>query len=191
MDIGVYGMGVMGQNFALNLASNGFRVAICNRSGEKVDLIEATIERAKLEGDLPIFGYPHVADFVASLKAPRKIVILVLAGKPVDDTVEILKDHLEAGDIVMDGGNEWFPNSVRRAEVLQRQNVHFVGLGISGGEEGARNGPSVMFGGAQVAFDAIEPIFAKCCAKVDEGACFGYFGPIGAGNYVKMVHNGK
>jgi len=177
----------MGQNFALNMAQHGFKVAVCNRSPSK---IATTVARAKAEGDLPLVGSDGPEDFVNKLSKPRKIVILVQAGKPVDATIETLSQYLEAGDVIIDGGNEWFPNSVRRSEELAKKNIMFVGMGISGGEEGARNGPSLMPGGPKEAYDLIEPIITKCAAQVGDEACTGYCGPIGAGNYVKMVHNG-
>jgi 6-phosphogluconate dehydrogenase len=177
----------MGQNFALNMAEHGFKVSVCNRSPSKVD---TTVARAKAEGDLPLEGHKDVKEFIASLAVPRKVVILVMAGKPVDSTIALLSEHMEAGDVIIDGGNEWFPNSVRRAEELKSKNIHFIGMGISGGEEGARNGPSLMPGGPREAYDLIEPILTKCAAQVDGEACTGYCGPIGSGNYVKMVHNG-
>ncbi|CEG37712.1 6-phosphogluconate dehydrogenase [Plasmopara halstedii] len=186
-DIGLYGLAVMGQNFALNMASHGFKVSVCNRSPDKVD---ATVQRAKDEGNLPLVGYKDLKEFVDSLARPRKIIILVVAGKPVDLTIASLAEFMEPGDIIVDGGNEWFPNSVRRASELEPKGIHFVGMGVSGGEEGARNGPSLMPGGPKEAFDALEPIITKCAAQVDDGACTTYLGPIGSGNYVKMVHNG-
>ncbi|ETI47388.1 6-phosphogluconate dehydrogenase (decarboxylating) [Phytophthora nicotianae CJ01A1] len=186
-DIGLFGLAVMGQNFALNMASHGFKVSVCNRSPDKVD---ATVQRAKDEGNLPLVGYKDMKEFVASLARPRKVVILVVAGKPVDLTIAALSEFMEPGDIIIDGGNEWFPNSVRRASELEPKGIHFVGMGVSGGEEGARNGPSLMPGGPKEAYDALEPIITKCAAQVDDGACTTYLGPIGSGNYVKMVHNG-
>jgi len=186
-DIGLYGLAVMGQNFALNMAEHGFKVSVCNRSPAKVD---TTVARAKAEGDLPLEGHKGVAEFVASISKPRKIVILVMAGKPVDDTIALLSTHMEKGDVIVDGGNEWYPNSVRRATELEPKGIHFIGMGISGGEEGARKGPSLMPGGPRVAYELIEPIITVCAAQVDGEPCTGYCGPIGAGNYVKMVHNG-
>lgn len=177
----------MGQNFALNMADHGFKVAVCNRSPGKVD---TTVERAKNEGNLPLIGKKDVGEFVAELKKPRKVVILVQAGKPVDDTIEQLAKYMEEGDIIVDGGNEWFPNSVRRGEELEKKQIMFVGMGISGGEEGARNGPSLMPGCPKEAYDELAPIITKCAAQVDGEPCTGYLGPTGAGNYVKMVHNG-
>jgi 6-phosphogluconate dehydrogenase len=186
-DIGLYGLAVMGQNFALNMASHGFSVCVGNRSPEKV---ETTVQRAKDEGDLPIVGSDGPADLCAKLKKPRKIVILVQAGKPVDMTIAALSEHLEEGDVIIDGGNEWFPNTLRRGKELGEKGIHFIGMGISGGEEGARNGPSLMPGGPKEAYDMVAPILIKCAAQVGDEACTGYVGPIGSGNYVKMVHNG-
>lgn len=186
-DIGLYGLAVMGQNFALNMAQHGFKVAVCNRSPSK---IETTVQRAKAEGDLPLVGSSGPEDFVSKLSKPRKIVILVQAGKPVDATIETLSQYLEPGDVIIDGGNEWYPNTIRRAKELKEKDIMFIGMGISGGEEGARNGPSLMPGGPKEAYDLIEPIITKCAAQVGDEACTGYCGPIGAGNYVKMVHNG-
>ena len=186
-DIGLYGLAVMGQNFALNMASHGFKVCVGNRSPSKVEL---TVNRAKDEGNLPIVGSSDVEDFVKQLSKPRKIIILVMAGKPVDDTISKLSTYLEVGDVIIDGGNEWFHNTLRRAKDLESKGIHFVGMGISGGEEGARNGPSLMPGGPKPAYDMIEPIISKCAAQVNDGPCTFYIGPAGSGNYVKMVHNG-
>lgn len=186
-DVGLYGLAVMGQNFALNMASHGFKVCVGNRSPAKVDL---TVQRAKDEGDLPIIGTKSPEEFVAQLSKPRKIIILVMAGKPVDETIATLSQYLEEGDVIVDGGNEWYQNTLRRAKELESKKIHFVGMGISGGEEGARNGPSLMPGGPREAYDMIEPIITKCAAQVNDGPCTGYVGPVGAGNYVKMVHNG-
>ena len=108
----------------------------------------------------------------------------------MDDTISILSQYMQPGDILIDGGNEWFPNSQRRSTELEAKGIHFMGMGISGGEEGARNGPSLMPGGPRAAYDAVEPIFSRCAAQVADGACLTYVGPIGSGNYVKMIHNG-
>jgi len=186
-DVGLYGLAVMGQNFALNMASHSFKVVVGNRSPEKVGV---TVQRAKDEGNLPLIGSTDPADFVSKLKKPRKIVILVMAGKPVDDTIEKLSEHLEPGDLIIDGGNEWYKNSVRRSIDLEKRGILFMGMGISGGEEGAREGPSLMPGSKRKAYEMMEPILLKCAAQVDDGACTGYIGPVGSGNYVKMVHNG-
>jgi 6-phosphogluconate dehydrogenase len=188
-DVGLYGLAVMGQNFALNMADHGFSVCVGNRSPAKVD---DTVKRAKDEGNLPVIGAKSPEEFCANLKKPRKIIILVQAGKPVDETIEKLTAHLEPGDVIVDGGNEWFPNQIRRHKELEKKKILFIGMGISGGEEGARNGPSLMPGGSKEAYDLIEPIIMKCAAQAGNPpeACTGYCGPIGAGNYVKMVHNG-
>jgi 6-phosphogluconate dehydrogenase len=187
-DIGLWGLAVMGQNFALNMASHGFKVVVGNRSLAKVD---TTVQRAKAEGGLPIVGAKSVEEFVARLSKPRKVVILVQAGKPVDETIIKLMSCMQPGDVIIDGGNEWFPNSIRRASFLKPKGIKFIGMGISGGEEGARNGPSLMPGGPRSAYDLVAPIFTKCAAQVERtGACVTYLGPIGSGNYVKMVHNG-
>lgn len=183
-DIGLFGLAVMGQNFALNMAEHGFKVCVGNRSPSKVDL---TVQRAKDEGNLPLVGAKDAQDFIARLKKPRKLVILVQAGKPVDDTIATLSNYMDPGDLIIDGGNEWFPNSIRRGEFLETKGIHFIGMGISGGEEGARYGPSLMPGGSKEAYDLVEPVLTKCAAQVERtGPCAGYLGPIGAGNYVKM-----
>lgn len=187
-DVGMYGLAVMGQNFGLNMASHGFKVCVGNRSYSKV---ETTVRRAKDEGNLPVIGSDSPADFVSKLKKPRVVIILVMAGKPVDETIAQLSESMEEGDVIVDGGNEWYPNTLRRAKELEPKGIHFVGMGISGGEEGARNGPSLMPGGPKEAFDILEPIITKSAAQVEgSGACTTYVGPIGAGNYVKMIHNG-
>jgi len=186
-EVGLWGLAIMGQNFALNIAEHGFKVAVGNRSYGKV---EATVARAKAEGDLPLVGCNGAEEFCSKLSKPRKVILLVQAGKPVDDTIAKLSEFMEEGDIIVDGGNEWYPNSVRRAEELTKKGIHFIGMGISGGEEGARNGPSLMPGGPKEAYDLLEPILFKCAAKVGDEACTGYVGPVGSGNYVKMVHNG-
>lgn len=186
-DVGLYGLAVMGQNFALNMASHGFKVCVGNRSPSKVEL---TVARAKEEGDLPIVGSSDPEDFVKQLSKPRKVILLVMAGKPVDDTIANLSQYLEEGDVIVDGGNEWFHNTIRRSKELEPKGIHFLGMGISGGEEGARNGPSLMPGGPKAAYDLLEPIITKCAAQVNDGPCTGYIGPVGSGNYVKMIHNG-
>ena len=187
-DIGLFGLAVMGQNFALNMASHGFKVCVGNRTYSKV---ETTVQRAKDEGNLPLVGAESVPEFVARLSKPRKVVILVQAGKPVDLTIENLSKYMEPGDVIIDGGNEWFENSVRRSKELAPKGINFIGMGISGGEEGARNGPSLMPGGPKEAYELVEPIFTKCAAQIERtGPCCTYLGPIGSGNYVKMVHNG-
>jgi 6-phosphogluconate dehydrogenase len=168
------------------MAEHGFTVCVGNRSESKVD---ATVERAKAEGSLPIVGAKTPQEFCSNLKKPRKIVILVQAGKPVDMTIETLSEFLEPGDLIVDGGNEWFPNQIRRAEELAKKGILFMGMGVSGGEEGARNGPSLMPGSTLEAYKLMEPILVKCAAQagIPPEPCTGYCGPIGAGNYVKYV----
>lgn len=149
------------------MASHGFSVSVCNRSPAKVD---ATVDRAKDEGELPLKGYKEPKEFIESLSKPRKVVLLVQAGAAVDATIATLSQFMEEGDILVDCGNEWFPNSQRRAKELEPKKIMFVGMGISGGEEGARNGPSLMPGGPKEAYDALAPIITKCAAQVNKGS---------------------
>jgi 6-phosphogluconate dehydrogenase len=177
-DIGLYGLAVMGQNFALNMAEHGFTVCVGNRSHSKV---ESTVQRAKNENlEDKIIGSDSPEDFVSKLSKPRKVILLVQAGKPVDMTIEKLSEYMEEGDVIVDGGNEWFPNTIRRGNELSKKGIMFVGMGISGGEEGARHGPSLMPGGPKEAYDLIEPIITKCAAQVGDEACTGYVGPVGS-----------
>jgi len=186
-DVGLWGLAVMGQNFALNMASHGFKVCVGNRSPSKVEL---TVKRAVEEGPLPLVGSSGHEEFILKLAKPRRVIILVMAGKPVDETIATMSKFMEPGDLIIDGGNEWYKNTIRRAEELDKRGILFMGMGISGGEEGARNGPSLMPGSTRRAYEMIEPIITKCAAQVNDGACTGYIGPIGSGNYVKMIHNG-
>ena len=195
-DIGLYGLGVMGQNLALNIAEHGFRISVCNRSDGRVD---TTTERAAAENlSANVVGFKsdggkNLGDFVQSLAKPRRIIFLVKAGQAVDDCIEAFRNHLEEDDILIDGGNEWFENSIKRAKDLDGTGIQYVAMGVSGGEVGARTGPSLMPGGPKKAYDALEPILRKIAAQ-DEGKglepCVTYCGGDGAGNYVKMVHNG-
>lgn len=187
-DFGMYGLGVMGQNLALNIASKGFTVSVHNRSPGRVD---DCVARAEAEGlSASVTGYKDAEAFIGSLKKPRSLIILVKAGPAVDSTIETLSQFMEEGDILIDGGNEWYPNTIRRSETLTAKGIRFIGMGVSGGEEGARYGPSLMPGGPREAYDAIEPILQKIAAQCDSGPCVTWCGEIGAGNYVKMVHNG-
>mmetsp|Transcript_27538 Transcript_27538/g.60331 ORF Transcript_27538/g.60331 Transcript_27538/m.60331 type:complete len:1339 (+) Transcript_27538:180-4196(+) len=186
-EIGVWGMAVMGQNFALNMASKGLMVCVGNRSPSKVQRV---IHRAKKEGIHTLTGSSDAADFIKRLSKPRKVVILVMAGKPVDETIAKLSEHMEAGDVIIGGGNEWYTNSIRRSMSLASRGILFMGMGMSGGEEGARNGPSLMPGGPKEAYDLVSDILISCAAEVNGSPCVSYIGPIGSGNYVKMVHNG-
>ncbi|MBI5518276.1 MAG: NADP-dependent phosphogluconate dehydrogenase [Deltaproteobacteria bacterium] len=185
--IGLVGLAVMGQNLALNIAEEGFRIAVYNRSPDKVD---ETVARAQREGALPLVGYKDVGAFVKALERPRRIILLVKAGAPVDATLDSLVPHLEPGDIVIDGGNEYFVNTERRARALAEKGLRFFGMGVSGGEEGARHGPSLMPGGDPEGYEVLAPVLTKVAAQVDDGPCVTYIGPGGAGHYVKMVHNG-
>ena len=185
--IGLAGLAVMGQNLALNIAEKGFPISVYNRSASKVD---ETVERAKEEGNLPVRGFHDAREFVESIQKPRCIIILVKAGAPVDQTIELLSKYLEKGDCIIDGGNEWYENTERRAETVKAKGLLYLGMGVSGGEEGARHGPSLMPGGTLEAYKYIEDIVQKVAAQVNDGPCVTYVGPGGAGNFVKMVHNG-
>mmetsp|Transcript_36276 Transcript_36276/g.89365 ORF Transcript_36276/g.89365 Transcript_36276/m.89365 type:complete len:548 (+) Transcript_36276:177-1820(+) len=186
--IGLCGLAVMGQNLALNVAEKGFPISVFNRSGDKTD---NCVSRAVKEGlGDKLTGYKDMGEFVASLQKPRCVIILVKAGSPVDDTIAGLRKHMEPGDIIIDGGNEWYENTERRAKAVADGGLLYMGMGVSGGEEGARNGPSMMPGGQRAAFDAVEEVLKKVCAQTDSGPCVTYVGPGGAGNFVKMVHNG-
>ncbi|MHA0858212.1 NADP-dependent phosphogluconate dehydrogenase [Paenibacillus sp. CMAA1364] len=182
--IGVIGLAVMGKNLALNIESRGFSVSVYNRSPEKThDLLK------EAEGK-NVSGAFSVEEFVASLEIPRKILIMVQAGKATDATIEQLLPYLDQGDIIIDGGNAYFPDTVRRSKDLEDKGFRFIGAGVSGGEEGALKGPSIMPGGQESAYQLVEPILTSISAKIDGEACSTYIGPDGAGHYVKMVHNG-
>ncbi|AFY74050.1 6-phosphogluconate dehydrogenase, decarboxylating [Synechococcus sp. PCC 7502] len=182
---GLIGLAVMGENLALNIERNGFSIAVYNRSREKTDTFMAT--RAAGKNFKATFSIP---EFVESLESPRKILIMVKAGAPVDAVISELKPLLDEGDIIIDGGNSLFTDTDRRTIELEKDNLQFIGMGVSGGEEGALNGPSMMPGGQKTAYAEIEPIVTKIAAQVDDGACVTYIGPGSAGHYVKMVHNG-
>lgn len=185
-DIGLIGLAVMGENLVLNMASKGFTVTAYNRSTEKVkNFIEGRAAGKSIRG-----AY-SVEELVQSLEKPRKIMIMVKAGAPVDATIESLIPHLEKGDIIIDGGNTHYPDTIRREKYLSEKGIHFVGAGVSGGEEGALTGPSIMPGGAKEAWEFVKPIFQGIAAKVEGGEpCCDYVGENGAGHFVKMVHNG-
>jgi 6-phosphogluconate dehydrogenase len=183
--IGVVGMAVMGRNLALNIESRGFTVAVYNRSREKTDDLMNTDGKGK--NLVPTYS---VEEFVASLEKPRKILIMVQAGAGTDATIQSLTPHLDKGDIIIDGGNAYFPDTQRRSKELTEQGFHFIGTGVSGGEEGALKGPAIMPGGPEEAYKLVEPILTGISAKVNGDPCCTYIGPDGAGHYVKMVHNG-
>ncbi|SFA44719.1 6-phosphogluconate dehydrogenase (decarboxylating) [Parageobacillus thermantarcticus] len=182
--IGVIGLAVMGKNLALNIESKGYSVAVYNRSREKTDEF---LKEAKGKN---IVGTYSIEEFVNALEKPRKILLMVKAGAPTDATIEQLKPHLEKGDILIDGGNTYFKDTQRRNKELAELGIHFIGTGVSGGEEGALKGPSIMPGGQKEAHELVRPIFEAIAAKVNGEPCTTYIGPDGAGHYVKMVHNG-
>ncbi|MEC2346413.1 NADP-dependent phosphogluconate dehydrogenase [Paenibacillus barengoltzii] len=182
--IGVIGLAVMGKNLALNIESKGFSVALYNRSPEKT---KELLEEAPGKN---FVGTYSIEEFVQSLETPRKILIMVKAGKPTDDTINQLVPYLDKGDILIDGGNAHFPDTQRRNKLLEAQGIRFIGAGVSGGEEGALKGPAIMPGGQRDAYELVEPILTAISAKVNGDPCSTYIGPDGAGHYVKMVHNG-
>ncbi|XP_074264950.1 6-phosphogluconate dehydrogenase, decarboxylating 2, chloroplastic [Silene latifolia] len=185
--IGLAGLAVMGQNLALNIAEKGFPISVYNRTTTKVD---ETIHRAQTEGNLPMYGQYSPRDFVLSIQRPRSIIILVKAGAPVDQTIAGLAEFMEPGDTIIDGGNEWYENTERRIVDAHARGLLYLGMGVSGGEDGARFGPSLMPGGDFEAYSNVENVLKKIAAQVDDGPCVTYIGEGGAGNFVKMVHNG-
>ncbi|MBD2546133.1 NADP-dependent phosphogluconate dehydrogenase [Planktothricoides raciborskii] len=182
---GVIGLAVMGENLALNVERNGFPVAVYNRTAEKTDAFMTN--RA---GGKQVKATYSLEEFVESLERPRRILIMVKAGKPVDAVIDQLKPLLDPGDMIIDGGNSLYEDTDRRVAYLESTGLRYIGMGVSGGEEGALNGPSLMPGGTKEAYDEIEAIVTKIAAQVDDGPCVTYIGPKGAGHYVKMVHNG-
>ncbi len=185
-DIALIGLAVMGQNIVLNMNDHGYVVAAFNRTTSKVD--EFLANEAK---GTKVLGAHSIEEMCAMLKKPRRVMMLVKAGKPVDEFIDLLLPHLEAGDIIIDGGNSFYEDTVRRYEYLKGKGILFVGSGVSGGEEGARHGPSLMPGGAPEAWPHIKAIFQSIAAKVENGVpCCDWVGESGAGHFVKMVHNG-
>ncbi|MGD8176020.1 decarboxylating NADP(+)-dependent phosphogluconate dehydrogenase [Marinimicrobium sp. ARAG 43.8] len=185
-DIGLVGLAVMGENLILNMASKGYTVTAYNRSTDKVD----KFINGRAQGKT-IRGAHSVEELVNSLATPRKIMLMVKAGQAVDDFIEQLIPHLEPGDIIIDGGNTHYPDTNRRTEYLESKGLLFIGTGVSGGEEGALTGPSIMPGGSPKAWEHVKPIFQDIAAKVDDGSpCCDWVGEAGAGHFVKMVHNG-
>jgi 6-phosphogluconate dehydrogenase len=182
---GVIGLAVMGENLALNVESRGFPIAVYNRTATKTE--EFMAKRAK---DKDVKAAYTLEEFVQVLERPRKILVMVQAGKPVDSVIEQLKPLLDEGDTIIDGGNSLYEDTERRTKYLEPTGLGFVGMGVSGGEEGALNGPSLMPGGTESSYKDLEPILTKIAAQVDDGPCVTYIGPGGAGHYVKMVHNG-
>lgn len=184
-NFGLIGLAVMGENLALNVERNGFSVAVYNRTAEKTDTFMAKRAQGK-----QVQATYSIEEFVKSLERPRKILVMVKAGGPVDAVINQLKPLLEPGDMIIDGGNSLYIDTAKRVQDLEAMELQFVGMGVSGGEEGALNGPSLMPGGTKAAYEALEPILTKIAAQVDDGPCVTYIGPGGAGHYVKMVHNG-
>jgi len=181
---GMIGLGVMGENLALNIEEHGFPVAVWNLETEKVDEFVAKNRGKKFTGTKTF------QDFTKALTRPRRIMMMIKAGSPVDQTLEKIMPLLERGDVVIDGGNSWFKDTQERTKRMESKGFHFVGSGVSGGEEGARHGPSLMPGGSEESWKAIQPVFEAIAAKSDSGACVTHVGPDGAGHFVKMVHNG-
>ena len=182
--IGVIGLGVMGSNIALNMASKGEKVAVYNYTRDLTDQLVAKLDSQSLH------PYYEIQDFVQSLETPRKIFLMVTAGKPIDSVINSLLPHLESGDIIMDGGNSHYEDTERRYDELKSKGISYLGIGISGGEVGALKGPSIMPGGDKDAYEKVAPILTKIAAQVNDDPCCTYIGPKGAGHFVKMVHNG-
>jgi len=186
MDMGLIGLAVMGENLVLNMESKGFGVAVYNRTVSKVD--DFVNGRGKGKN---IAGCHSIEDLCANLKRPRKIMLMVKAGKAVDDFIELLLPHLEPGDIIIDGGNSHFPDTIRRTQYVESKGFLYIGTGVSGGEEGALLGPSIMPGGSPAAWTHVKPVFQAIAAKTTDGVpCCDWVGEGGAGHFVKMVHNG-
>ncbi|HOP73817.1 MAG TPA: decarboxylating NADP(+)-dependent phosphogluconate dehydrogenase [Bacillota bacterium] len=185
-DIGLIGLAVMGENLVMNMESKGFTVAVYNRTTEKVtNFIEG---RAKGKN---IIGTYSIQELVDNLKKPRRVMLMVKAGKPVDDFIDMIIPYLEPGDIIIDGGNSHFPDTIRRTKYVEEKGLLYIGTGVSGGEEGALKGPSMMPGGSPAAWPHVKDIFQSICAKAPDGSpCCDWVGENGAGHFVKMVHNG-
>ncbi len=183
-DFGMIGLGVMGRNFILNVADNGFSAIGLDLDASKAQALEEEGKGKKVRGTT------DTADFIRSLKKPRAVMLLVPAGSIVDKVVDSLLPHLEVGDLIIDGGNSFFPDTERRMRRLQEKNLHFLGVGVSGGAKGARFGPSIMPGGKREAYEIVRPILEAVSAKVDGEPCVTYLGEGSSGHYVKMVHNG-
>ncbi|WP_159715279.1 NADP-dependent phosphogluconate dehydrogenase [Blochmannia endosymbiont of Camponotus nipponensis] len=182
--IGIIGMGVMGRNLALNIESRGYCVSIYNRSKDKTESVIANNPRKN------IIPYYSIKEFVLSLDIPRFIFLMITSGIYIDDIIKMLSLYINSGDILIDGGNSFYKDTMRRNFELSKKGINFIGTGISGGEEGALKGPSLMPGGQMDAYKMVESIFKKIAARVDDEACVAYIGPNGSGHYVKMIHNG-
>jgi 6-phosphogluconate dehydrogenase len=187
-DIGLIGLAVMGSNLALNIAENGYTIAVHNRTASRIDEF---VDVAKEQGlDSKIVPKAELAEFIRSIKRPRSVIIMVKAGKPVDDMIEQLLPHLEPGDAILECGNSLFSDTQRRFDYLSTKNIGYLGIGVSGGEEGARHGPSIMVGGAREQWENARPILEAISAKFNGEPCCAYLGEGGAGHFVKTIHNG-
>ena len=183
-DFGVIGLGVMGQNLALNIEEHGFSVAVWNL---ETDWTQRFVQQ---NAGKHFTGAKTLEEFVKALRTPRRMLMMIKAGEPVDSMITQLSPLLEAGDILIDGGNSWFKDTQRREKEMRMNHLRFFGMGVSGGEEGARHGPSLMPGGEPEAYRELEPVLTAIAAKSDSGPCVTHVGPDGAGHFVKMVHNG-
>ncbi|XRX42864.1 MAG: NADP-dependent phosphogluconate dehydrogenase [Buchnera aphidicola (Eriosoma harunire)] len=182
--IGVIGMAVMGRNLALNIANHNYRVSIFNRSRKKTE--EILLQNPKKK----IFPYYSIKDFISSLQSPKLVLLMIQAGKATDKIISSIVPYLSVGDVVIDGGNAFYQDTMRRYHQLHKLGIHFIGTGVSGGENGALNGPAIMPGGSQEAYNLIAPIFKDIAATAQGEPCVSHIGPDGSGHYVKMVHNG-
>lgn len=184
-EIGLIGLATMGANLALNIERNGFSIAVYNRTAERTR--EFMSRRASGKNITPCYT---IDEFVNSLEKPRRIILMVKAGEAVDEFINLLMQKLEPGDVIVDCGNSFFKDTERRQKILSEKGIYLMGVGVSGGEEGALKGPCIMSGGPKDAEELLSPVFRKISAKLDDGPCYGYMGPGGAGHFVKMVHNG-
>jgi 6-phosphogluconate dehydrogenase len=187
-DIGLIGLAVMGSNLALNIAENGYMVAVHNRTASKIDEFVGVAKEQGLGGK--IIPKSDLAEFIQTIRRPRSVIIMVKAGKPVDEMIEQLLPHLEPGDAILECGNSLYTDSQRRYEYLKAKNIGFLGIGVSGGEEGARHGPSIMVGGPEQQWKNAQPVLEAISAKFNGEPCCAYLGEGGAGHFVKMIHNG-
>jgi 6-phosphogluconate dehydrogenase len=184
-EIGLIGLAVMGENLVLNMESKGYPVSVYNRTTDKVK----TFLEGRASGK-NILGTYSIQELIDSLASPKRVIFMVKAGPAVDELIDQVKPHLSKGDIIIDGGNSFFRDTERRHKALAAEGIHYMGTGISGGEEGALKGPSIMPGGAKEGYDRLAPVLTRIAAQVDDGPCCTYIGPSGAGHFVKMVHNG-
>ena len=187
-DIGLIGLAVMGSNLALNIAEKGYTIAVHNRTASKIDDFMVVAKAQGLDGKC--IPEADIKAFIQSVKRPRSIIIMVKAGKPVDEMIEQLLPMLEPGDAILECGNSLYTDTQRRFDYLQRKGIGYLGIGVSGGEEGARHGPSIMVGGAEAQWKNAQPILEAISAKFNGEPCCAYLGEGGAGHFVKTIHNG-